>query len=351
MSAGISSIPILILFPHARCNCRCVMCDIWKTAAKDEISPEDIVRRLPELERLGVRRVVLSGGEPLLHSRFGDLCAPLRGAGIGVTLLTTGLLLAEKKDLVGRYVDEVVVSLDGPREIHDRIRRVPRAFDRLAEGVRAVREFSPAIRITARSVVQLENFRHLRETVEAARQIGFEQISFLAADVSTDAFNRPGGWDREHAALVSIPPSEIPSLEAEIENLISDAGGPARAGFIAERPEKLRRIARHFAALAGLVPHEAPRCNAPWVSAVVEADGSVRPCFFHPAYQPGTWSGRELPAILDSGEARSFRDRLDVASNETCRRCVCALYLEDEERAALNRGARATARDISAPSS
>ncbi|HMU73003.1 MAG TPA: hypothetical protein PKD93_09685, partial [Ferruginibacter sp.] len=26
----ISSLPIAILMPHSACNCRCVMCDIWK---------------------------------------------------------------------------------------------------------------------------------------------------------------------------------------------------------------------------------------------------------------------------------------------------------------------------------
>jgi hypothetical protein len=32
-----------------------------------------------------------------------------------------------------------------------------------------------------------------------------------------------------------------------------------------------------------LKSHVAPRCNAPWVSAVVETDGAVRPCFFQQA--------------------------------------------------------------------
>src|SRR3712207_8082535 len=36
------------------------------------------------------------------------------------------------------WCDDVIVSLDGPREIHDQIRRIPRAFDRLAEGVAAL---------------------------------------------------------------------------------------------------------------------------------------------------------------------------------------------------------------------
>ncbi|HEV2246069.1 MAG TPA: radical SAM protein, partial [Terriglobia bacterium] len=38
----IRDLPILILFPHNRCNCRCVMCDIWKIRQVREITAEDL---------------------------------------------------------------------------------------------------------------------------------------------------------------------------------------------------------------------------------------------------------------------------------------------------------------------
>ncbi len=44
MSPLITSLPILILYPHSRCNCRCVMCDIWKTNDTAEISFEELQR-------------------------------------------------------------------------------------------------------------------------------------------------------------------------------------------------------------------------------------------------------------------------------------------------------------------
>ena len=55
----------------------------------------------------------------------------------------------------------------------------------------------------------------------------------------------------------------------------------AGSGFVLENPDKLRRIVHHFRAHLGLAEPVAPRCNAPWVSAVIESDGTVRPCFFH----------------------------------------------------------------------
>src|SRR6185312_9975980 len=64
-------------------------------------------------------------------------------------------------------------------------------------------------------------------------------------------------------------------------------------------------------------------CNAPWVSAVVEADGTVRPCFFHRPV--GAVNGLRLEQVLNGPEAVQFRRNLDVATNSVCQRCVCSL--------------------------
>jgi Fe-coproporphyrin III synthase len=64
----IYNLPVLVLMPHSRCNCRCVMCDIWKAnAEKRELSAKDIEKHIKTFKRLGVRRAALSGGEALMH--------------------------------------------------------------------------------------------------------------------------------------------------------------------------------------------------------------------------------------------------------------------------------------------
>jgi Fe-coproporphyrin III synthase len=320
----IARLPILILFPHSRCNCRCLMCDIWRARGKEEIAAAEVERWLPEWRALGVERIVLSGGEALLHSHLRDFCAPLRRAGIGITLLSTGLLLARDASWLVRYCDDVVVSLDGPREVHDRIRNLPRAYDKLAEGVAAVRAAGPEVTVSGRCVVQRGNCRELRATVAAAREIGLDRISFLAADVSSEAFNRPGGWDRERAAAVALAAEDLPFLEAEIEAIEeNDFAG----GFIAETRQKLKsRLHDYFAALLGSRDFPAVECNAPWVSSVIEADGTVRPCFFQPPLGNVRETG-SFAAVLNSPAAVAWRRGLDVARDAICRRCVCSLGL------------------------
>lgn len=325
----IARLPILILYPHSRCNCRCLMCDIWRARGKGELAPDEIAGWLPEWRALGVERIVLSGGEALLHSDLDALCAPLHAAGIGITLLSTGLLLRRDAARLVRWCDDVIVSLDGPRETHDRIRNVARAYEKLADGVAAVRAADPRVAVSGRCTIQRENFRELRTTVRAARELRLDRISFLAADVTTEAFNRPGGWEAERVSGVALSEDELPLLAAEIDALEREHAADFAAGFIAESPEKLRaRLLDHFAALLGRGDFAPVSCNAPWVSAVIEADGMVRPCFFQPALGNLRTAG-SLMAVLNSPESIAWRQGLDTARDAICRRCVCSLALRE----------------------
>lgn len=322
----IHTLPVLVLMPHGGCNCRCAMCDIWKGNAETQtVSREDVEGWLDGFRRLRARQVVISGGEPLLHPDLWGLCEPLRELPAKITLLSNGLLLERRAREVVRWCDEVIVSLDGPREVHDDIRGVPGAFDRLAEGIAAVKGLVAEFRVTARSTLQRRNYQDLSGVVEAAREIGLDGVSFLAADVSTQAFNRHEPWSPERASDVALSREEAREFGDILEAFIESHQADFASGFVAESPRKLRGLARYFAATNGDGGLPPVRCNAPWVSAVIEADGTVRPCFFHRAL--GNVHERPLGAILNSPEAIGFRRALDVRRDPICQKCVCTLYL------------------------
>lgn len=309
LSPVIEKLPVLVLNPHNRCNCRCVMCDIWKRDTAQEITRPQLEAELKSIEGLGVEWVVFTGGEALMHSDLHSLCVPLRERGIRLTLLSSGLLLERYAPQIIEDFDDLIVSLDGPAPVHDRIRRIHRAFDRLRCGIECLRALRPEFPIAARCTVQRENAAALLDTWRAAHGLGLNSISYLAADLTSDAFNR------RPATKPDVAPD--PTLLNEEINRLIDTG--ECGGFIAETSAKLLRIARHFCG-----EFESPVCNAPWVSAVIEADGAVRPCFFQPAIGRLT-SGTTLRDVLNGPQAIAFRQQLDIATNPICRRCVCSL--------------------------
>jgi Fe-coproporphyrin III synthase len=322
----IYQMPVLVLMPHSRCNCRCVMCDIWKANQnKQEISTEELKNHLLTFRKLKVRQVALSGGEALMHSNLWKFCELLHAVGVKISLLSTGVTLGHHAINVVAHCDDVIVSLDGARETHNRIRNIPGAFEKLEEGVRAIRALDPAFRITGRSVLQKQNFRELPIIIKTARSIGLDQISFLGADTSSEAFNRPDSWAPERVSEVALSKDEIPEFEALLNNSFANFKKEYETKFIAESPDKMKAICQYYKATAGKAGFPTKSCNAPWVSAVVESDGTVRPCFFHKPY--GNLRENTFIGLINSPEAIAFRKHLDVAKDPICERCVCSLKL------------------------
>jgi Fe-coproporphyrin III synthase len=319
----IASLPILLLNVHEHCNCRCLMCDIWQRKDGRELDINDLARHRESIVQLGVREVVLTGGEPLLHRNFEGLCQFLKECGVQITLLTTGLLLSKRAAAVAAGVDQIIISLDGPEEVHDRVRRVNGAYRLIGEGIQAVRQLKSTMAVHGRSTVQKENHRLLRRTVEGARALGMNSISFLPADVTSQAFNRELVWPGERQNQIALTRQEVEALEDEIESLIRDYAEDIQSRYISESQEKLRRIARRFKEQLGEMPPIAPQCNAPWVSTVLEVDGTVRPCFFHRSI--GNASTQTLQQVINGDDALGFRASLDVSENPICQRCVCSL--------------------------
>jgi MoaA/NifB/PqqE/SkfB family radical SAM enzyme len=321
----ITSLPILVMFPHNRCNCRCVMCDIWRIRKVREITEQDLEPHMTSLREFKVKRIVFSGGEPLMHSDLSSLSRLCRAEGLRITLLSTGLALERCAAMVAASMDDVIVSIDGPSEVHDKIRSVPGAYRRLRRGIDALRQLRPEMPIHGRCTIQKSNFCELRNTVRAAHELTLNSLSFLAVDTTSQAFNRPQGWSQEHQDLVALDTVEADALDVEIEALVRECGKDMESGFVVEKADKLRSILLHFRACLGQVPAVAPRCNAPWVSAVVESDGTVRPCFFHRPI--GNIHDRPLAEVLNSNEALTFRRQLDISNDSICRNCVCSLFI------------------------
>lgn len=322
----ISAMPVAILMPHSACNCRCVMCDIWKDNKNlKQLTAQDVNDLMATLKKFGTQQVVMSGGEALLNANFFRLCEILKKEHIKISLLTTGLSIKSNAAQLLKWVDDLIVSLDGDEPLHDAIRNIPNAFKKLREGVLHIKALNPTFRITARTVVHQLNFRNWQSIIDAAKDMGIDQISFLPADVSSHAFNRQMAWSEPKQNEILISEKQLPALQEMITQIITANKDSFENKFIAESTKRIQDIYQYYAAFYGLNDFPYKKCNAPWVSTVIEADGSVRPCFFHEVV--GNIRDAPLDQILNSAEVVSFRKNLDMGTNETCVKCVCTLNL------------------------
>lgn len=143
-----------------RCNYRCVYCRTGNEGAQyAELSINDYVRMIRVFVQLGVEKVRLTGGEPLLRRGLvqmveelagmrtsflpdGTPVGTMEGRLLDVALTTNGHLLEGlAQPLKSAGLSRVTVSMDAvDAETFAAITRVPRSFDRVLAGMRAARE-------------------------------------------------------------------------------------------------------------------------------------------------------------------------------------------------------------------
>lgn len=103
-----------------RCNLRCRHC-YTGPPSDHELTVKDIEQILTEFQTMQGLRLLITGGEPLMHREFNRINSILPEYALRKILFTNGILLAES--LLRRLnVDEIQVSVDGLEEAHDSLR-------------------------------------------------------------------------------------------------------------------------------------------------------------------------------------------------------------------------------------
>lgn len=318
-------LPLVVFFPTSRCNSRCLSCSWWRHSGADDLTLPEIETVAGGLRQLGTRLVVFSGGEPLLRPDVFAAAGLFRRANMRLHLLTSGLALSARAEEVARVFGRVIISLDAATDAaYAEIRGVD-GLKAVERGVGRLRALAPALPIHARATLHRSNFRSLPALIRKARELRLDGISFLAADVSANAFGRVDGTA---PPTLLLSRDELRDFRALIDRTLTSEPLAFSTRFVAHGADGVRRVAQHYAAMLGDEAFPPARCDAPWVSAVIEANGDVRPCFFHPPV--GNLRRAPLTQLLRR-HLPSFRTTLDVAADEGCRRCVCSLKVHWRE--------------------
>ena len=263
-----------------RCNYRCVYCRAGNNGAQySELPIADYLRMARLFVGLGIEKVRLTGGEPLLRSGLIDFIrelAQLRtvsGAPLDLALTTNGHLLAEMAGpLRAAGLNRATVSMDAvdPAEFA-RITRVANGYDAVLAGVRAAKAAGLApVKVNC---VLLRGFND-DQVLPFAR--------FAAAEGVVVRFIEfmPLEEDRVWKPELVVPLDEIlATLRTEFDVAPLDHAGAETA-----RNYSLRPLATHNSQLATAVvgiiaPVSHPFCGH--CSRIrITSDGKLRTCLF-----------------------------------------------------------------------
>jgi len=310
-----------------RCNLRCRICGQHGPngnlagGREDELPLVGLQPLVEEAAAAGAGMFYIWGGEPFLRRDAVDLIAAAHRARLFTVVTTNGYCLEDlAEELVRIPLDSLRLSLDGPPEIHDRIRGVRGLFDRVMAGVRRL---NACKRATGRELPALElecticpdNYRSLREMIPIAVEAEAYALNFSHLVYATpreggrrDAlfrrlFGRPA-WTWKGFCLDTD--MDYHAL-AQTLSLLTRGDPPLPLRFTPSLAD-VSRIEDHYRNPEAVYGHRA--CCAPWIWAEVHPDGQVYFCDDFHDIAVGSIARDRLRAVWNGTAARAYRRHL-----------------------------------------
>lgn len=155
-----------------KCNLTCGHCYI-NDKASNELPLHIVSDILTEFEQLQGLRLLITGGEPLLHSQFNGINIMLPDFHVRKILFTNGLLLKDKT-LKGLNVDEIQISIDGLERAHDSLR----GKGTFRQAVRAVeRAIGFGFDVSVSTMIHPDNLNDFAAMEKIFKEIGIKDWS------------------------------------------------------------------------------------------------------------------------------------------------------------------------------
>ncbi len=161
------SLRYLELLITGNCNLNCKHCYIDRSNSA-ELSLDIITNVFEEFESVGGLRLMVSGGEPILHKDFKTINRVIGGYDFRSILLTNGVLL--NKYIINELnFNEVQISIDGLRGTHDQIRGEG-CYDKALKSMELLLE--AGIDVSAATMILKDNVEELDELGDILTRLG-----------------------------------------------------------------------------------------------------------------------------------------------------------------------------------
>jgi len=273
-----------------RCNLRCRMCAIWRSAAPSkELSTAEVGELAQFLKDWGVISVSLGGGEPLLRPDITDVVRAFTSRGLRTRLLTNGVTGTGElmEEVVNCGLREVSISLDSL--VPERQEWVYSRSDALAEITQRLAIWRRLLKggiLLLNCVVSRLNLDELPRIAWFARKSGYF-VSYVPVHIAGPG--RESGEVAADAPEFEIPPDRHGELVATYRKLI----GLKRRGFpIVNSTEFLIKSCEYLR-----TGRAEWRCEAGTLYVSVGPAGLVSPC--HRVAEAGGVHFAELAARRD----------------------------------------------------
>jgi MoaA/NifB/PqqE/SkfB family radical SAM enzyme len=335
----------IVLGVNNLCNLHCKMCDVGTgfrdsnfyhhlMGAQPLNMPLELIRRIIEQTAhfFPKARLGYAFTEPSIYPHFIESLRDANEKNLYTTVTTNALKLdVQARDLAEAGLNELFVSLDGPPEIHNRIRGHRRSFEKAFSGLEKLfsmkghrPEVSVFCTITEWNTGHLFEFaRHFRDV--PLKRIGFMHTNFVSAEVAekhNKSYGKTCPATVSNLEQVSLEKMDLPLLLDDIEK-IKSTGFPFPITFSPEI-DSLAGLKRFYFEPEKLI---GSLCYDSFRNLMIKSDGAVIPahgrCY---RVDAGNIYQNTLKEIWHARALVAFRKTLIKAGGllPACSRCCSA---------------------------
>lgn len=181
-----------LYLPTTRCNCRCKHCAPQVYTGKTfEMSSKELIQKYEKSEFLRGNTVSVAGGEPFLKADLAEFITYLDHKKIPTVISTNGWFTDRIENLIEKLEDNKTVrfaiSIDGPAQMHDAIRRCPGIYEKAVQSAILLHNRGFCVQINM--VVQKDNLDYLDEFDAFFKKEGIPVIYIPIVFVGEEEFN------------------------------------------------------------------------------------------------------------------------------------------------------------------
>lgn len=267
-----------------KCNSKCISCDYWRIHDICELDMQSIESFFGILNDYSVSHILLTGGEPTIHSRFNELVRLAKEKyGFKIILSTNGIGLNSVFNSVRDYVDSYCISFDGhDPPSYERIRGVDN-FTQLSKDIKSIKEQDKSVHVFLGCLVQRSNYENIELIYRSARDTGANGLYFNVPDLRNNCFGRDR-INESDAERLLVPTDCFGKLDAILDRLISLDNG---SGFLCQQPDVLRELFKYFKYMHDTDAISRKRvCSVPLSTVVLTERSTIKPCFYFPIEFP-----------------------------------------------------------------
>lgn len=246
------------------CNLRCRHCYVRaETRLQKELTTQEALNLIDELDQIGVSDITLSGGEPFLREDIWQIIQEIRTREIPFILYTNGTLLNKQKirKLVEMEVNAISISLNGARAVtHNFVDDAP-TFKKVLQIIQMLKNEN--IQVQVLYTLMKINANEVDALFLLCEKIGVNAVCFYPF--------YPTGRGSEHLRYLEPDARIISDILTKIVKKKDESSVKGYVGGC---------LRRYFSLAMGNLSIKGAPCAK--LTAIITADGHLRPCNFLP---------------------------------------------------------------------